>query len=124
MVVKIEQGRLVWPEEAEAEVITVRPESEIMSRQQLPYFVGISQATAGANSISMNLVVIPPGGAAEPHLHRGDETAIYLIQGHVETRYGPGLRKSTTTHWPPPLIRRLLSRFPLAGGPICLISER
>jgi uncharacterized RmlC-like cupin family protein len=65
-----------------------------MSRQQLPYFVGISEATAGAKGISMNLVVIPPGGAAAPHLHRGYETAIYLLAGRVETRYGPGLRQS------------------------------
>jgi uncharacterized RmlC-like cupin family protein len=27
-------------------------------------------------------------------LHRGYETAIYLLQGRVETRYGPGLRQS------------------------------
>jgi uncharacterized RmlC-like cupin family protein len=42
----------------------------------------------------MNLVVIPPGGAAEPHLHKGYETAIYLLEGRVRTRYGPGLRES------------------------------
>jgi uncharacterized RmlC-like cupin family protein len=65
-----------------------------MSRQQLPYFVGISEATAGAKGISMNLVVIPPGAAAKPHIHRGYESAIYLLHGRVETRYGPGLRKS------------------------------
>jgi len=35
-----------------------------MSRQQLPYSVGISEATAGAKNISMNLIIIPPGGAA------------------------------------------------------------
>ena len=42
----------------------------------------------------MNLIVIPPGGAAQPHLHRGYETAIYLLEGRVETRFGPGLSKS------------------------------
>jgi uncharacterized RmlC-like cupin family protein len=65
-----------------------------MSKQKLPYFVGISEATAGAKGISMNLIVIPAGGAAEPHLHKGYETAIYLLQGRVNTRYGPGLRES------------------------------
>jgi uncharacterized RmlC-like cupin family protein len=75
-------------------VIVVRPPAETMSRQRLPYFVGISEATAGARGISMNLVVIPAGGAAEPHLHKGYETAIYLLQGRVDTRYGPGLRES------------------------------
>ena len=75
-------------------IITVRPDATTMTRQHLPNFVGISATTAGATGISMNLVIIPPGGAAEPHLHRNYETAIYLLQGRVETRYGPGLRQS------------------------------
>jgi uncharacterized RmlC-like cupin family protein len=77
-----------------SKIVTVRPSIETMSRQQLPFFVGISEATSGAKGISMNLVVIPPGAAAQPHVHRGYESAIYLLQGRVETRYGPGLRKS------------------------------
>jgi len=76
------------------EIVTVRPAAEIMSRQRLPYFVGVSEATAGAKGISMNLVIIPPGAAAQPHMHRGYESAIFLLQGRVKTRYGPGLRKS------------------------------
>jgi uncharacterized RmlC-like cupin family protein len=65
-----------------------------LTKQQLPNFVGISGASAGAKHLSMNLVIIPPGGATQPHVHRGYETAIYMLQGRVETRYGPGLRKS------------------------------
>ncbi|MBI2761672.1 MAG: cupin domain-containing protein [Chloroflexi bacterium] len=75
-------------------VVLVRPDAETMSKQRLPYFVGISGATAGSTAISMNLIVIPPGGAAEPHLHRGYETAIYVLKGKVDTRYGAGLRES------------------------------
>jgi len=45
----------------------------------------------------MNLVVIPPGGAAAPHLHRGYETAIYVLEGRAETKYGEGLRESAIT---------------------------
>lgn len=77
-----------------AEIVTIRPTETTMTRQQLPNFVGISSATAGSKHLSMNLVVIPPGGAAQPHVHRGYETAIYLVRGRVETRYGPGLRHS------------------------------
>jgi uncharacterized RmlC-like cupin family protein len=77
-------------------VVRVRPDNEVMSRQALPYFAGISGATAGATGISMNLVVIPPGGAAEPHRHQGYETAIYILKGTIDTRYGPGLRHSLT----------------------------
>ena len=36
----------------------------------------------------------PPGRSAKPHIHKGFELAIYLIQGRVETRYGEGLKKS------------------------------
>jgi uncharacterized RmlC-like cupin family protein len=76
------------------QIVTVRPASEILSRQHLPYFIGISRSTAGATAISMNLIVIPPGGAAEPHLHRGYETAIYILDGDVQTFYGHDLRES------------------------------
>ena len=74
-------------------VVRVHTSVEIMSRQHLPYFVGVSEKTTGAHGISMNLIVIPPGGAAEPHVHRGYETAIYVLEGRVETHYGPGLRE-------------------------------
>lgn len=77
-----------------AEIVTIRPTGTTMTRQQLPNFVGISAATAGSKYLSMNMVVIPPGGAAQPHVHRGYETAIYLLSGRVETRYGPGLCNS------------------------------
>ncbi|HEY9734732.1 MAG TPA: cupin domain-containing protein [Trichocoleus sp.] len=77
-----------------ASLITVRPEAEVMTRQKLPYFVGISAATAGAHGLSMHLVIIPPGGAAAPHIHKDYETAIYLLEGRVETRYGEGLTQS------------------------------
>jgi uncharacterized RmlC-like cupin family protein len=76
------------------EVVTVRPQASVMTLQRLPYFVGVSGQTTGAKNISMNLVVIPAGGAAEPHYHRGYETAIYILKGRVETRYGAGLNKA------------------------------
>jgi len=64
------------------------------SKQALPIFPGISGKTAGAKGLSLLKVVIPPGGSAEPHAHKGFESAIYLIQGRVETSYGEGLKKS------------------------------
>ncbi len=78
----------------EGEIITVRPGDTAKTRQGHQQFVGISEATAGAGGLSMNLVVIPPGGQAEPHRHRGYETAIYVLQGRAETCYGEGLHKS------------------------------
>ena len=75
-------------------LVTVKTPKEITTQQQLPYFVGISRHTAGAQGISMNLVVIPPGATAQAHFHKGFETGIYVLEGEVETRYGEGLRQS------------------------------
>ena len=83
-------------ESTPTEIVTVRPTEEVLSKQRLPYFFGVSEETSGARGISMSLVVIPPGGAAEPHYHRGFETAIYMLEGCVETRYGKGLRQRVT----------------------------
>ena len=69
----------------------LRPDRELMTRQQLPYFVGISGQTVGATGLSMHIVVIPPGGRAEPHVHLGYETGIYVLEGAVCTRWGPAL---------------------------------
>lgn len=76
------------------QVVALRPEQEVMTRQRLPYFLGVSGTTAGATGLSMHVVVIPPGARAEPHWHEGYETAIYVLQGRVETRYGDGLSRS------------------------------
>jgi uncharacterized RmlC-like cupin family protein len=75
------------------QVTSLRPGPEIATTQGLPYFTGISADTAGARGLAMHLVVIPPGGAARPHVHQGYETGIYVLQGQVETRYGPRLEQ-------------------------------
>jgi uncharacterized RmlC-like cupin family protein len=80
-----------------APLVKVHPNREIATSQGLPYFVGISAITTGAKGLSMYLVVVPPGGHAEPHVHCGHETGIYVLEGRVETRYGPGLRESVVT---------------------------
>ena len=77
------------------DIVTVRPTASVDTRQRLPAFVGISAATAGATGIGMNLVVIPPGATAEAHYHDGFESAIYLLSGRVETRYGQDLQQAT-----------------------------
>jgi uncharacterized RmlC-like cupin family protein len=75
-------------------VVTVRPESQVLTKQGLPYFLGITGKTSGARGLSMSLVVIPPGGSAIPHFHRGFETAIYILEGEVETKFGENLQDS------------------------------
>jgi uncharacterized RmlC-like cupin family protein len=75
-------------------IVTIRPEKTVNTKQQLQNFVGISAKTTGSTGLSMHKVVIPPGRAALPHIHDGYETAIYIIQGIVKTRYGEGLLES------------------------------
>jgi uncharacterized RmlC-like cupin family protein len=78
------------------DIVTVRVTEATESKQALPIFAGISGKTAGSKTLSLLKVVIPPGGAAEAHVHKGFESAIYIVQGRVETRYGEGLKKSVT----------------------------
>jgi uncharacterized RmlC-like cupin family protein len=75
----------------EPKVQGLRPDREVMTRQRLPYFVGISGKTVNASGLSMHLVVIPPGARAEPHIHVGYETGIYVLEGTVCTRWGHAL---------------------------------
>ena len=76
------------------DIVTVRVTEATQSKQGLPIFTGISANTAGAKRLSLVKVVIPPGGSAEAHVHKGYESAVYLLQGRVETRYGEGLKNS------------------------------
>jgi uncharacterized RmlC-like cupin family protein len=61
--------------------------------QGFDYFEGISAQTVGARGLCMHRLEIPPGGAAQPHLHEEHETAIYVLAGRAEMRYGDGLRE-------------------------------
>ncbi|WP_250440503.1 cupin domain-containing protein [Caballeronia sp. AZ1_KS37] len=81
-------------ETAQQTVVTVRPEEQLATVQHLPYFIGLSAKTAGTRGLAMHIVVVPPGGRGEPHIHVGYETGIYILEGRIETRYGPGLAES------------------------------
>jgi len=75
-------------------IVTVRSKETTLTKQQLPNFVGISEKTAGSTGLCMHMVVIPPGGAAAPHIHNGYETALYVIKGRAKTLYGEDLSES------------------------------
>jgi uncharacterized RmlC-like cupin family protein len=75
----------------ERKIQAVRPDREVMTTQRLPYFIGISGQTVGAQGLSMHIVVIPPGARAAPHRHIGYETGIYVLEGRVCTRWGERL---------------------------------
>jgi uncharacterized RmlC-like cupin family protein len=79
------------------EIRVIKPKATATERQHLDYFLGVSGDTCGATGLAMHLVVVPPGASAAPHYHDGYETAIYQLEGLVETRYGEGLRESVVT---------------------------
>jgi uncharacterized RmlC-like cupin family protein len=54
-----------------SEIRVIRPQSAAQRRQHLDYFLGVSGDTCGSTGLAMHLVVVPPGGAADPHYHDG-----------------------------------------------------
>lgn len=62
-----------------------------VGKQGFTYLTGLTGATVGARGVSMHLVTLPDGARAKTHLHRGIETAVYVIEGEAETHFGPRL---------------------------------
>jgi len=62
-------------------------------KQGLDYFSGVSAESAGSKGICMHLLVMPPGAKARPHYHEAHETAIFMLEGVSEMRYGPKLER-------------------------------
>jgi uncharacterized RmlC-like cupin family protein len=56
--------------------------------------VEVSQATTGAHNIYMGVFRVPPGSRGRPHYHDNCESALYMISGAIEIRYGDQLEES------------------------------
>jgi uncharacterized RmlC-like cupin family protein len=55
-----------------------------------------SREAVGAGPLRLHLVMLPPGTRGEPHHHRDQETAIYIVSGAAEVWHGPGLGRQST----------------------------
>lgn len=77
--------------------VRVRTPGTLRAKQGLPYYLGISGKTAAAKGLSLNLIVIPPGGKAEPHSHSRFESALYVISGRAMNHWGPKLEHAIET---------------------------
>lgn len=53
----------------------------------------ISQATTGATSLYMGVFRVPPGARSRPHYHADCESAVYLLSGSLEVRWGDQLEE-------------------------------
>lgn len=74
----------------------IRPGESYRGAQGLTYLAGLSGKTAGSRAICMTFAEIPPGWRAKTHLHRGIETAAFLIEGEAEMYFGERLQEKVT----------------------------
>jgi uncharacterized RmlC-like cupin family protein len=51
----------------------------------------ISQRSAGASGIYMGVFRVPPGSRSRPHYHEHCETAVYMLGGTLQVRWGDRL---------------------------------
>ena len=56
----------------------------------------ISQATTGAHNIYMGIFRVPAGARGRPHYHDDCESALYMLSGAIEIRFGDKLQESLT----------------------------
>ena len=71
----------------------VRSGDPYEGRQGLTYLTGLGGETVGSKAICMKVVVLPDGARAKTHLHRGIETAVYLMEGQAEMFFGNRLEQ-------------------------------
>jgi uncharacterized RmlC-like cupin family protein len=56
----------------------------------------ISQATTGATNIYMGIFQVPPGAQSRPHYHASCESAVYMLSGTLEVKWGDRLEQTVT----------------------------
>ena len=54
----------------------------------------ISQATTGAHNLYMGIFRVPAGARGRPHYHDNCESALYMLSGSIEIRFGDQLEES------------------------------
>ena len=54
----------------------------------------VSQATAGAHNIYMGVFRVPAGARSRPHYHAACESAVYMLSGTLDVRWGEHLQES------------------------------
>jgi uncharacterized RmlC-like cupin family protein len=75
-------------------ILVIRGGGNCRSWNNIQYKVGMSARNVGSTKLSMNVATIPPGGIAYAHIHVGFELMLYILEGRVRHKYGPGLKAS------------------------------
>ena len=60
-------------------------------KQGFTLSTGISTQSAGSTGLCLHTLTIPAGSRARAHRHVAHESAIYLVSGEVEVRWGESL---------------------------------
>ena len=61
--------------------------------QGLAYVAGVTSTTTSTRALSLTSAVLPPGARSACHLHRGIESAGFVVAGTVETWWGDRLER-------------------------------
>jgi uncharacterized RmlC-like cupin family protein len=77
----------------DADCPVVRPGIETAGKEGLGIFAGVSAEWVGAGGLSFQIERVPPGARGKAHLHADHESAIYVLSGAYECRFGPGLSR-------------------------------
>ncbi len=74
----------------------IRHNQTYKGKQGLTYSEGVAAENTGAQGICMHMLILPPGGRANAHLHENHETAIYIMSGESGVWYGEMLEGHLT----------------------------
>ncbi len=89
----IVQGILWYAVRIQSTCVLITPQEAYPGKQDLHYFSRCSAETDGSKGLCLHVVTIPPLGRAKPHLHRGHESAVYILSGEAGMWHGEGLRE-------------------------------
>jgi len=73
---------------------TIRAGAGVNQWNGAHYAMGLSEQTVGSHILSMNVARLAAGGTIEAHIHDGYEVGLYVLEGRLEHRFGPGLTQS------------------------------
>ena len=71
----------------------VRAGGAVPGAQRLAYAPGITSKTTAAGGVCLTSAVLPVGARSACHLHRGIESAGYVVSGRLETWWGDELEE-------------------------------
>ena len=74
-------------------ILTIRGGGARRDWNGIHYKQGMSAKNAGTKKLSANIATIPPGGVAYAHIHVDFEVILYIIEGKVRHKFGPGLKQ-------------------------------